>query len=59
MVKVFLALLEEQNAVQKDEDRRLILDVLFRPAVTGLLKEEAAPLNLQQLLARVLDKKPG
>lgn len=58
MANVFLALLAEDNAVQKDEDRRLILDALFRPAVTGLIKEETAPLNLQQLLARALDKKP-
>lgn len=42
MVKTYLALVSEGKAPQ-DDDRKLMLQSLFRPASTGLLKEDAVP----------------
>ena len=42
MITTYLALLREE-AVTKEDDRQMILQTLFRPAATGIVKDNAAP----------------
>lgn len=42
MVQTYLALLEGNN-LPSDDDRRLILQALFRPATDGIVKDEGVP----------------
>ena len=49
--KAFLALMREGHALG-DQDRRLVLSVLFRPAATGLVKEDSAPFSPLEWLTR-------
>lgn len=52
MVENYLALLKESAGVT-DNDRGLVLGALFRHTPTGLVKDDAAPPNLFDALARV------
>lgn len=51
MVQTYLALVRRGQG-PKDEDRQLILQTLFRPAVTGIVKDDAAPASVMEWLTR-------
>lgn len=51
MVQTYLALVRRGQG-PKDEDRQLILQTLFRPAVTGIVKDDAAPVSLIEWFTR-------
>jgi hypothetical protein len=51
MAMTYLALLRD-NKGPKDEDRQLILQTLFRPSATGMVKEEALPPGFFEWLVR-------
>jgi hypothetical protein len=50
MMKTYLALLEEGKL--EDKHRNLILQALFRPAATGIIKDDAAPPFMAEWLKR-------
>jgi hypothetical protein len=52
MVQTYLSLLEGDK-LPTDEDRKLILQALFRPASDGLVKDEGMPLSAVELLTRL------
>ncbi len=52
MTLVFLSLLQQGNAVA-ETDRAYILQSLFRPSSTGIIKDDAIPPNIYDLLARI------
>lgn len=51
MVKTYLALLESDK-MPSDDDRKLILQSLFRPAADGIVKDEGLPNPLLEMLTR-------
>lgn len=51
MVKTYLALLEGDK-LPSDDDRKLVLSALFRPAADGLVKDEGLPHPLLEVLTR-------
>jgi len=55
MIHTYLALLRKGQGPKEDE-RQLILQTLFRPSATGMIKEDAGPSNVVDLLNRL---KPG
>lgn len=52
MIHTYLSLLRKKNALNEDE-RQLILQTLFRPNTTGMIKEDAGPANLIDLINRM------
>lgn len=55
MIHTYLALLRKRNAL-KDDERQLILQTLFRPNATGMIKDDAGPAHLVDLLNRIAPK---
>jgi hypothetical protein len=51
MVKTYLSLIEG-NKLPSDDDRKLILQALFRPAADGLVKDEGLPHPFLEALTR-------
>ncbi len=51
MVKTYLSLLEADK-MPSDDDRKLVLAPLFRPATDGLIKDEGLPHPMLELLTR-------
>jgi hypothetical protein len=51
MVRTYLSLSREGQGLP-ESDRRLILEALFRPASTGIVRDDAAPASVMQLLSR-------
>lgn len=51
MAKTYIALLAEGKG-PKDEDRNLVLQALFRPAATGIVKDEGLPPSIAEFLTR-------
>lgn len=51
MVQTYLSLLEGEN-LPSDDDRKLILAALFRPASDGLVKDEGLPNAFLEMLTR-------
>ena len=51
MVKTYLAL-SEGNQIDSKENRQTILNALFRPATDGIVKDEAAPPGMFEMLSR-------
>ncbi len=51
MVKTYLALLESEK-LPSDDDRKLILQSMFRPAADGIVKDEGLPNPLLEALTR-------
>lgn len=51
MVQTYLALMAD-NKLTSDEDRKLILQPLFRPATDGLVKDEVVPHPMLEILTR-------
>jgi hypothetical protein len=52
MVKTYLALLEGDK-LPSDDDRKLILQALFRPASDGIVKDEGLPHPVLEALTRL------
>ena len=52
MMHTYLALLRRGQG-PKDDERQLILQTLFRPSTTGMIKEDAGPSNLVDMLNRI------
>lgn len=50
-VMTYLALIAEGGAI-KDDDRALIVSLVFRPITDGLVRDDAAPPGLLELLTR-------
>jgi hypothetical protein len=55
MIHTYLALLRKKNALKEDE-RQLILQTLFRPNTTGMIKEDSGPAHLVDLINRMAPK---
>lgn len=55
MIHTYLALLRKKNAL-KEEERQLILQTLFRPNTTGMIKEDSGPAHLVDLINRMAPK---
>jgi hypothetical protein len=51
MTQTYLSLLDGRH-LPKDEDRKLILQALFRPTSDGLVKDEAIPPSIFEFLTR-------
>ncbi len=56
MIQAFLALLEKDR-VKSDQDINLIIQCLFRPIATGLMKEDAIPPSMVELVTRITQAK--
>jgi hypothetical protein len=54
--KVFLALMDDDSAGVEAEDRKFVLENIFRPTQLGMIKEESAPPSLLGSLTRRLDQ---
>lgn len=52
MITTYLAMLRSGHAL-KDEDKQLILQVIFRPSISGLIKDEAAPPTIIDVFAKL------
>lgn len=52
LAETYLSLLKGGHALDKT-DRRLILEILFRPATTGIVSDDAAPASMLHLLSRL------
>jgi len=55
MIHTYLALLRKGQG-PREEDRQLILQTLFRPSNTGMIKEDAGPSNLVDMVNRLSPK---
>jgi hypothetical protein len=51
-MQTYLALLREGGGL-KDDDRELILKILFRPFSDGMVRDDAAPPSLWDVASRV------
>ena len=54
MMKTYLALMREGNGLEEN-DRKLILQTLFRPSSTGIIKDDG-PSGLLDVLSKSLSK---
>lgn len=54
MVNVYLSLMEDQRSGVTEEDRRLILQALFRPSATGIVRDDATPPGAIELITRAI-----
>jgi hypothetical protein len=52
LAKTYLAFVRSNEGLD-EKDRQLILEVLFRPSSTGIIKDDAAPGSFIQLLSRL------
>ena len=53
MAKTYLALIKDTK-IMGQEDRRIILEALFRPTTTGLVQEDEGPTGLIGLITKLL-----
>lgn len=53
LLETYIALLKDGQSV-KDEDRKIILGVLFRPMAAGLIRDDAAPPGVWDVVTRNL-----
>lgn len=58
MMHTYLALSRKGHG-PKDEDKQLILQTLFRPSTSGMVKEDAGPTHLVDMVNRLASKKAG
>lgn len=56
MMTTYMALLIRGKGELDAKDRQLILSVLFRPSVTGIVKDDATPPGIWDLLTKLLSK---
>ncbi len=54
MAKTYLSLLEDERRPVGEQDRVLVLQALFRPSSTGLVRDDAAPPGGVELITRQL-----
>lgn len=52
MVKTYLSLLQDEKALDA-KDRRLILEALFRPSPSGIIKDDGVPPAIFDLISRL------
>ena len=52
MVKTYLSLLQDDKALDGN-DRRLVLEALFRPSPTGIIKDDGVPPALFDAISRL------
>jgi len=52
MAKTYIALLKDGKG-PKDEDRQLVLQTLFRPSATGIVKDDAIPPTVLEWMTRI------
>ena len=52
MANTYLALVQSKEGL-KDEDRKLILEMLFRPASLGIVRDDAATPSITHFLSRL------
>lgn len=55
MMQAYLSLLKEQASLQ-ERDRSLIIEMLFRPSATGIVKDDATPPGLAEIISRLTSK---
>jgi len=58
MIHTYLALTRKGHG-PKEEDRQLILQTLFRPSTTDMVKNDQGPTQLVDLINRISPKAPG
>jgi len=51
MVNTYLSLSEGKQGL-KDDDRKLILEMLFRPSTTGIVQDDATPPSLLTYISK-------
>lgn len=56
MATTYLSLLREQEGKLSDEDRRLIFQRLFRPAATGIVRDDAMPPTWVDMVSRATSR---
>ena len=52
MIQTYLALLREEQALNEDE-KKLILQTLFRPSTTGIIKDDGIPPSWLDIVSRL------
>jgi hypothetical protein len=52
MVRTYLSLLQDEKGLGA-EDRRLILEALFRPAPSGIIKDDGVPPAMFDMISRL------
>ena len=57
MATTYLALLRHETESLQPTDRTIIINALFRPTATGVVKDDAAPPSIQALIQKMLAKK--
>lgn len=55
--QVFLALMADESSNVAKEDRGLILQNIFRPTPTGMIKDDSAPPTPVEIVLRMIEKK--
>lgn len=55
MIQTYLALLKHEQGIT-DQDKRLMVQTVFRPASSGTFREDGVPPNAWDLLAKAVDK---
>lgn len=55
MIEAYLSLMREGHALN-EADRSLILSAIFRPAATGIVKEDSAPASMLEWVTRQMAK---
>jgi hypothetical protein len=56
MITTYIAMLREKDGL-KDEEKQLILQTVFRPSSTGIIKDEASPPTIVDIFAKLNGKK--
>lgn len=56
MIQAYLALLKEEKAIITPEDKRVILAAIFRPATSGVVKDDGGPSTLLEKFTRHVDR---
>ena len=51
MIQTYLALLREEHAL-KENERQVILQTLFRPSATGIVKDDGIPPSIIDIVSR-------
>lgn len=55
--QVFLALMADESSSVAKEDRGLILQNIFRPTPTGMIKDDSAPATPVEIVLRMMEKR--
>jgi len=52
MVRTYLSLLQDEKALDQN-DRRLVLEALFRPAPSGIIKDDGVPPAVFEMISKL------